>query len=383
MNFQEIHIDWLGGLILIGLYQGLITGLLLWFRKEGKRITNRILAGMLIGLSFGLMKALWVLNPDIDIPNSGLLGFSFGPAPFLYGPAIYFYIRTYINREFHFQWIHALHLLPFVGGILFRLVSEFVFDESVATIIVEVQAGNPPFSMRVLGTVLMTQIISYLFFSLRLVQRYRRFVRTTAAFEEQAQLRWINWVILVLLFPFLTGMFSLLILGPINDFPTPAIAALGMIGLLSFFYLVRPTVLDGVVPELAIEAESELEPTRYVSSSLVDKQKQRYSEQLLEYMEEHKPYRSQTLTLSELAEALGINSKYLSQVINELHDLNFMDFINGYRIRAAQEMLTAARYKHYTIMAIAQEVGFRSRSAFYTAFKKLTGQTPTEFKKGG
>ncbi|MEL6843420.1 MAG: helix-turn-helix domain-containing protein, partial [Bacteroidota bacterium] len=61
--------------------------------------------------------------------------------------------------------------------------------------------------------------------------------------------------------------------------------------------------------------------------------------------------------------------------------LNFMDFINGYRIEEAQKMLRAPRFGHYTIVAIAQEVGFRSRSAFYAAFKKISGQTPTEYKR--
>ena len=380
MNLYPIHIDFLAGLLLIGAYQGLITALLLWFRPKGKKISNRLMAGICLGMAFGMVQGLIVLSPDI--PSELALSWTFGSTPFLYGPAIYFYIRTYINREFRFQWIHLLHLIPYLSALVYRIFNEVSGEQALFQQFEAIRQGDPPLAFRIMGTILMTHIVSYLFYSLRLVSRYRRYVRGQASFEEQSRLRWINWITLILLFPLMTAIFSILIMGPVRDFPAPAIAAFGMIILLSAILLIRPEVLDGVVPELAIEAESELEPTRYVSSSLVDKQKQRYSEQLLQYMEEHKPYRSQTLTLSELAEALGINSKYLSQVINELQGLNFMDFINGYRIRAAQEMLNAPRYKHYTIMAIADEVGFRSRSAFYTAFKKLTGQTPTEFKKG-
>lgn len=365
---------------MIGAYQGLLTAALLWFRRQGKKISNRLLAGICLGMAMGMVQGLIILSPDI--PRSWAISWTFGSAPFLYGPAIYFYIRTYINREFRFQKIHFLHLILFLGALIFRIIYDFSGGYTIFEQFEAIRSKNPPMIFRVIGTVLMTHILSYLFFSLRLVRRYRRFVRTTASFEEQSRTRWINWITLILLFPLLTAIFSAIVLGPIRDFPAPAIAGFGMILFLTIIYLVRPTVLDGVVAELAIEEESELEPTRYVSSSLIDTQKQRYSEQLLAYMEEHKPYRSQTLTLSELAETLKINSKYLSQVINELHQLNFMDFINGYRIRAAQEMLTAPRYQHYTIMAIANEVGFRSRSAFYAAFKKLTGQTPTEYKKG-
>lgn len=378
MTFYPIHIDFLGGLLLIGAYQGLITALLLWFRPKGKKISNRLLAGICLGMALGMAQGLILLSPDI--PSDWALDWTFGSTPFLYGPAIYFYIRTYINREFRFQKIHFLHLLPYLGALIFRIFSEVSGEQTAFREFEAIRQGNPPLAFRIIGTILMTHIVSYLFYSLRLVGSYRRYVRRQASFEDQSRLRWINWITLILLFPLLTAIFSVLIMGPVRDFPAPAIAAFGMIILLTAIYLIRPEVLDGVVPALAIEAESELEPARYVSSSLVDKQKQRYSEQLLQYMEEQLPYRSQTLTLTELAETLGINNKYLSQVINELHGLNFMDFINGYRIRAAQKMLTAPRYKHYTIMAIADEVGFRSRSAFYTAFKKLTGQTPTEFK---
>ncbi|MEL7529927.1 MAG: helix-turn-helix domain-containing protein [Bacteroidota bacterium] len=378
MNINSVHIDWVGSLLIVGAYQGFITALLLWFRRKGKKVSNRILGGICLGMALGMTQAIIILSDNIS--PTWALSWTMGSAPFLYGPAIYFYIRTYINRDFRFQRIHLLHLIPYVSALIFRIVYQSMGGESIFEQYEAIRQGNPPPVFRIIGTALMTHILSYLFFSLRLVSRYRRFVRTTSSFEEQSSLRWISWITLILLFPLLTAIFSAIILGPIQQYPAPGIAAIGMISMLSLIYLIRPEVLDGVGPELAIETESELEAERYVSSSLADKQKQQYSEQLLKYMEEQQAYRSQNLTLSELAESLKINSKYLSQVINELHGLNFMDFINGYRIRAAQEMLVSPRFKHYTIVAIANEVGFRSRSAFYSAFKKVTGQTPTEFK---
>ena len=58
-----------------------------------------------------------------------------------------------------------------------------------------------------------------------------------------------------------------------------------------------------------------------------------------------------------------------------------MDFINGYRIELAQELLKSSSHKNFTVLAIAQESGFKSRSAFYEAFRKQTGTTPANYRK--
>ncbi|MEL6649808.1 MAG: helix-turn-helix transcriptional regulator [Bacteroidota bacterium] len=378
--WPEVHIDWLGGLLLLGSYQGIMTANLVWFKRKGKRIPLLILGAILLGMSLGLIQTIILFSTGL--PGGGLLSVvTFGSAPFLYGPAIYFYIRAYINRGFHFRWVHAMHLLPYLIIIVLRLISWYLRDQSVAEQVEAIRSGNPSLEFKIVGLILISHLITYLSISLRIVRRYRRFVRKTSSFEDQTRSRWINWITLILLFPFLTALFSLLIFGPVRDIPIPAFAGLGMIFFLSLVYLFRPEVLDGVVPELAIETEAELETVRYSGSSLAEEQKDRISTQLLAHMTAEQAWRSQTLTLSEVAEALKVNQKYLSQVINEKHGLNFMDFINGYRIEEAQKMLRAPRFGHYTIVAIAQEVGFRSRSAFYAAFKKISGQTPTEYKR--
>ena len=57
-----------------------------------------------------------------------------------------------------------------------------------------------------------------------------------------------------------------------------------------------------------------------------------------------------------------------------------MDFINKYRVEEAKKKLSSRTYKQFTILAIAYEVGFNSKSAFYNAFKKFTDTTPTKFR---
>lgn len=86
------------------------------------------------------------------------------------------------------------------------------------------------------------------------------------------------------------------------------------------------------------------------------------------------------LTLPALSNKLSINSRYLSQVINENLGQNFYDFVNSYRIEEAKKKLLDPEKDKYTIESIAFEVGFNSKAAFYSTFKKQTCMTPSQFR---
>lgn len=98
-------------------------------------------------------------------------------------------------------------------------------------------------------------------------------------------------------------------------------------------------------------------------------------------MEVSKPYRKPDLTLSSLSNQIRIPVHYLSQVINEKINCHFLDFINRYRIEEAKSSLIDQSSENYTIEAIAYEVGFNSKSTFYSAFKKVTNTTPANYRK--
>ena len=88
----------------------------------------------------------------------------------------------------------------------------------------------------------------------------------------------------------------------------------------------------------------------------------------------------QILTLQNLADILGIQSRHLSQIINDKYKQNFYDYINSYRIHAAKEKLADSTDKK-TILEILYAVGFNTKSSFNTAFMKHTGLTPTKFRE--
>jgi AraC-like DNA-binding protein len=104
-------------------------------------------------------------------------------------------------------------------------------------------------------------------------------------------------------------------------------------------------------------------------------------EKIVAAMSEDELYLDTSLTVHKLAKSINSNSKYISNVINTEFQQNFAVFVNSYRIEKAKKILINPDFKQYTIESISKEVGFNSKSAFNIAFKKITNQTPSEFRK--
>jgi len=105
------------------------------------------------------------------------------------------------------------------------------------------------------------------------------------------------------------------------------------------------------------------------------------AENIKEVMRTEKPYLQADFSLDKLSVLASSNKKYVSFVINEEFEKGFNHFVNEYRIKTARKMLTDQRYQHYTIEAIANMVGFKSKSSFNSAFKLFTGLTPSYYKR--
>ncbi|HCV81176.1 helix-turn-helix domain-containing protein [Zunongwangia profunda] len=91
-------------------------------------------------------------------------------------------------------------------------------------------------------------------------------------------------------------------------------------------------------------------------------------------------YTDNTLNREKVAQKLGISTGYVSQIINTVTGDNFAFYINQYRVEAVKEMISNPEYENYSLLAIGLEAGFTSKTTFYKAFKKVTGQTPNEYK---
>jgi AraC-like DNA-binding protein len=129
-------------------------------------------------------------------------------------------------------------------------------------------------------------------------------------------------------------------------------------------------------------ADETLSAKKYEKSTLTPERGERYLRRLLAHMETEKPYVDGELTLPKLAGRLSIPAPHLSQIINERLQQNFFDFVNTYRVEEAKRRLLDPAKQHYSVLAIAEEVGFNSKSSFNAVFKKHVQMTPSEFRKG-
>lgn len=94
-------------------------------------------------------------------------------------------------------------------------------------------------------------------------------------------------------------------------------------------------------------------------------------------------YTDSTLNREKVAEKLGISAGYVSQIVNAVTGDNFANYINQYRVEAVKEMMSNSDYENYNLLTMGLESGFTSKTTFYKAFKKITGQTPNEYKNTG
>src|SRR5262245_395032 len=119
---------------------------------------------------------------------------------------------------------------------------------------------------------------------------------------------------------------------------------------------------------------------KYETSSLKDDRAARALDTLQHALDDEKVYLDPGLTLSTLAVRLKMPVPHLSQVINQRLNQNFTDLINGYRVEEAKRRLVDPAWRHYSIMAIAEDVGFRSKSSFNDVFKRHAQMTPSAFR---
>ncbi|MEO1021759.1 MAG: AraC family transcriptional regulator [Bacteroidota bacterium] len=119
---------------------------------------------------------------------------------------------------------------------------------------------------------------------------------------------------------------------------------------------------------------------KYSNSNLTEEDIRKSFEHLTSFMSDRKPYLDPDLTLSTLSVQLGLNSKTLSQVINQSLSQNFSQYIAHLRVEEAKYLLRSKAHQHLKIAAIAYESGFNSVSAFNHHFKKQIGITAKAYR---
>ena len=134
---------------------------------------------------------------------------------------------------------------------------------------------------------------------------------------------------------------------------------------------------DSGIPYPNLQIVQNSKPLEYKESITADNL---YFQKLELLCKDQHIYTDSTLNREKVAEKLGISAGYVSQIVNTITGDNFAHYINQYRVEAVKEMISDPEYDNYTLLTMGLESGFTSKTTFYNAFKKVTGQTPNEYK---
>lgn len=128
-------------------------------------------------------------------------------------------------------------------------------------------------------------------------------------------------------------------------------------------------------------SDDELKQSKYRRTNVSKEQAVKIEENLIQVMLNDKLYLNPTLTLSDLAESVNITTNQLSQILNEFIGNNFYDYVNKYRLDYFLEIRNSPKCKNFTILALAYESGFNSKTTFNAFFKKTLKKSPSEYFK--
>ena len=120
------------------------------------------------------------------------------------------------------------------------------------------------------------------------------------------------------------------------------------------------------------------EQQKYKSSSLTTEQQKALLDKLQQVMINQKPFINANFSQPDLARQLGVSVHLLSQAINDGLNRSFFELVAGYRVEEAKQLLRSQ--PNIKVEEIAEQVGYNSKSSFNSAFKKITGMTPSEFR---
>lgn len=156
-----------------------------------------------------------------------------------------------------------------------------------------------------------------------------------------------------------------------------SIGLLALVVPLMYLFQKRYPDLFDVLEDL-VRTERE-KRARYIQSQLAGVDLETLERRLMELMDQEHVYRQDDLSMPMLAELLETTPHQLSEYLNNIQSISFSDFINQRRVHAARESLLSR--PDQTVLSIAYEVGFNSKSAFNKAFARYAGVSPTRFRK--
>ena len=368
MNFNLFN-----SILLAGIIQGLIFGGVVLFSKKYNQKSNIFLALFILCFSVDILQ-YYIIDTGILNPEQ-LYYYIYVNWGLLIPPFLLFYVQSILNPVKKNAFISQLiNYTPFIIVFFFATLYKIL-------IAIEYKNDFVYSFFYILNTVAEIFAILYMLFVLCIsLYRIQRYEKENIGFKLSTistPLNWLKITLTILLFLSLIWLYlmALVIIGKKNSFyplwigMSLLIYWLGHIGIYKF----------GVTTERKKLRNYSIENKK--TYTVIEKQKNEHIAALENLIVVQKKYLDSNLTLEKIAEEMQLSKSHLSKIINTELSIGFVDYVNALRVEEAKGYLINPEFSKYTLESIGLEAGFNSKSAFYTAFKKTTGLTPTEFKK--
>lgn len=385
-------------MLITSIGQTLFASILLVMSRRGQIIANLFLAAFMLSLCLCLCMYLLFDFWRVYLPHTTLI---YQPMVFVLPPLLWFYLKFLTQPKTKLRGQELLvHALPALTVAV--LLAPFYQLPGIEKIEWVYLAHDPYIRLtdvqlwlnKIINWIYAAAILQgmcYIATAWKLIRKHQLHIQQEFSFTENIDLSWLNYLLascaLIYSFVALTLLLDLLSINSSILWVSSFCLGCALLSVFGYFG-VRQEVIFPEVKESTQDHRKELVSISFSEQGLVQKYKssilseenlQECYQELLTYMKVNRPYTNAELSISALASTMRLPSRELSRVINEKAGKNFMEFINGYRIeRAKQLLLESADSK---VLDIAMEVGFHSKSAFYQAFRKITNTTPMNFRQ--
>lgn len=356
------------------MFQLLVFSTFLFIRKT-RNTSNYILGLQLFSQAAGIFSGFCSIQSNYFLQNNPHYFFAGFPFMFLWGPTFYLYVKSVAFSDFKFKPVWLVHFIPFFMVLVFLLVTFFpLTPEAKIKLMTSREYLVFKYSIYI-DIFIRGHVLFYIFKSFKVLIDIKKKLKESFSSISVTNLAWLRFLVIGFVTAYFLSIIQIIVYVYILRAYTSHLILGVIVPYFIYFNIIyfkawfQPEIFSGIE-----------ENVKYKSSKLTKSEAEILIDKLKNHMIKEKPYLNPDLTLNQLAEDLNLSYKVLSQIINEYFNQNFFDYINTLRIEESKKMLLEPSGKK-TVLEVLYETGFNSKSTFNNTFKKMTGMTPTEFRK--
>jgi AraC-like DNA-binding protein len=370
--------------------------------KRGKTQSDKILA-IWLSLTCLHFTFYYIFATGAYVQFPYWLGYEL-PLPLMYCPFLYLYASS-LTAKTKFGWKSLLHFIP-AAALYVRLIPFYISSVEERIYVYQHKGIGYESVIELNQIAIIISGVTYIILTLLMLHRHRKNIENEFSNTDKINLNWLRyltygtsaiWMVIILglddKWIYTTAAFYVFFLG---------VFGIRQVGIFSNQKLrieknkidngnnleVTETIEDSNYesssPEIVVAPEKVIviglpEKMKYRKSSLREEDGKRIHEELIDLMAKKELYKNPELTLAEVAGHLNVHPNIISQVINSFEKRSFYDYVNSQRVEEFKKLTLDSNHRQFTLLAIAFECGFNSKTAFNRNFKKVTNMSPSEF----